>query len=67
MSEAATLLVPVGLCLWILFLGGDDKLENTFLGYLEFGAAGEKAWSIRMLAWISLVATIGLFLFDVFS
>jgi hypothetical protein len=40
--------------IWILFFGGADKIENTLLGYLEFGLPDDKAWAIRVMAWISL-------------
>jgi hypothetical protein len=33
----------------MLFLGGVERLENTFLGYVEFGQAGEKVSLIRMV------------------
>ena len=35
-------------CLWVIFLGGAERLENTLLGYLEFGQLAEKAALIKV-------------------
>lgn len=40
---------------WILFLGGDKKIENTVLGYFEFGQLGEKSPYIRLAAAVNLI------------
>lgn len=39
---------------WILFMGGAERIENTFAGYFEYGLAGEKASYIKFIAWVSL-------------
>jgi len=28
-------------CLWVIFLGGAERLENTLLGYFEFSVFAE--------------------------
>ena len=48
-------LLEVIFLLWVIFLGGADRLENTILGYLEFGRASENASVIRAVAWVSLI------------
>jgi len=42
-------------CLWVIFLGGAERLENTLLGYLEFGQLAEKAALIKVLAGVLLI------------
>lgn len=44
--------------IWIIFFGGAERLENTFLGYLEFGFVGEKAVYIKVFAWLSILGCI---------
>jgi hypothetical protein len=44
---------------WIIYLGGAERLENTFIGYLEFGTFVEKANLIKFIAWIGLLLCIG--------
>jgi len=45
----------IAFSIWVLFLGGASKLENTFLGYLSFGRYGDKQAFIKGLAWVALV------------
>ncbi|MEO1148807.1 MAG: hypothetical protein AAFY26_24840 [Cyanobacteria bacterium J06638_22] len=47
-------LVGIAFNIWILFMGGAERLENSLAGYLEFGPAGEKATYIKVIAWVSL-------------
>lgn len=56
--------INIALCIWILFFGGADKVENTLFGYLEYGLPGEKAWAIRAMAWLSLVLGSAFLLID---
>ena len=51
-------LLYVPFFIWIVFLGGAEKIENTRLGYFEFGRVGERAQYIKAAAWAGLVFTI---------
>jgi len=44
--------------IWVLFFGGAQRLENSVIGYLEFGPAGEMAVYIRLLAWVGLIGCV---------
>jgi len=57
-------LLGIAFCLWVIFLGGAEKLENTFVGYLEYGVFADSASMIRLAAWISLMAGIVVWLFQ---
>ncbi|MAT92334.1 MAG: hypothetical protein CME59_07010 [Halioglobus sp.] len=48
-------LAGIAFNIWIIFMGGAERLENTFLGYFEYGVAGENAVYIKVCAWVSLV------------
>ena len=48
--------------IWVVFFGGAEKLENTLLGYFEFGVFALKASYIKAFAWLSLFVSVG-FLF----
>ena len=52
------------ICLWIIFFDGAEKLENTMLGYFEFGLLAEKAHYIKILAWLSLIISVALLVRD---
>jgi len=54
-------------CLWILFFGGAGRIENTILGYFEFGQAAEKVIFIKIVAWVGLMGSIAIFVTDNFS
>lgn len=41
--------------IWVAFLGGDRRLENSLFGYFEFGQFAERATLLRALAIIYLV------------
>lgn len=56
-------LFSIAICLWIIFFGGAEKLEDTFVGYLEFGVFADRASMIKLAAWISLIAGIALWFF----
>ncbi|MBL7250766.1 hypothetical protein [Alloalcanivorax marinus] len=45
---------------WVLFFGGAGRLENTVLGYFDFGLAGEETVFIKAVAWAGLIVC-GLF------
>jgi hypothetical protein len=47
-------ILAIAFNLWILFMGGAGRIENTFAGYLEYGVAGEKSVYIKLVAWVSL-------------
>ncbi len=47
-------LVSVAFCVWVIFLGGADRLESTVLGYLYFMSGGDQAQSIKILAAVVL-------------
>jgi hypothetical protein len=42
-------------CLWVIFLGGASRIENTLAGFFEFGLVGSSASAIRVLAWVYLL------------
>ena len=48
----------IATCVWVIFLGGAEKLEDTFLGYFEFGESGSRAGYIKAISWIALLASI---------
>ncbi len=48
------LLVGIAFNIWIIFMGGAERLENSLAGSFEFGFAGEKATYIKIIAWVSL-------------
>lgn len=48
----------VATSIWILFFGGAEKLENSFLGYLGFGRYGDKFDFIKGLTWAALALFI---------
>ncbi len=50
---------------WVIYLGGAERLENTFLGYLEFGTFAYKTSFIKFSAWIGLLLCIGLLVSEV--
>ena len=50
-------------CLWIIFFGGAERLENTFIGYFEYGIFAESAWAIKLSAWVALIAGILVWIF----
>jgi len=54
-------------CIWIIFLGGASRLENTILGYFEFGQAAEKVIFIKIIAWGGLMVSVAVFSVDNFS
>jgi hypothetical protein len=42
-------------CVWVIFLGGASRLENSLVAYFEFGLVGSSASAIRVLAWAYLL------------
>lgn len=46
---------------WVLFFGGAEKIENSFVAYLGFGRFGEKSGLIKAL----VCASVALYLFKV--
>ena len=53
-------LIGIAFFVWVIFFGGAEKLENTLLGYLEFGPGAEKATYIRFGAWLGIISCIAL-------
>jgi hypothetical protein len=39
-------------------LGGADKIENTLVGYFEFGVFAEKAFLIKLMALVWLISDV---------
>ena len=63
-----SLLANAVFCIWVIYLGGAEWLENTVLGFMEFGYVGsQKASTIRFLAKVSLAATPIIFLIHLFK
>ncbi len=48
----------IAFCIWVIFFGGAEELENTIVGYFEFGLVAGKASLIRASAWVSLVLQV---------
>ena len=55
--ELALGILGVLLNLWIIFLGGAEKIKDTLVGYFEFGVFADNSSYIRVLAWFGLVAS----------
>lgn len=51
------------MCIWVIFFNGAEKLENTVLGYFEFGLLADKAQYIKMSAWLGLITSSGLLIY----
>ena len=51
-------------CIWVIYFNGAERLENTILGYFEFGELAEKTIYIKTSAWFGLVLILGLFIKD---
>jgi len=56
--EIALLILSILFNLWIIFLGGAEKVQNTLIGYFEFGIFAENSNYIRVLAWFGLAASV---------
>ena len=54
-------ILTIVICIWVIFFNGAEKLENTVLGYFEFGLLADKALYIKILAWLMLVLSIFFF------
>ena len=48
-------LISIAIPIWIIFFGGAEKIENTFVGYLTQGVVGEKAIYIKVFAWMLFI------------
>ena len=48
-------LISIAIPIWIIFFGGAEKIENTFVGYLTHGVFGEKGIYIKVVAWMLLI------------
>lgn len=53
-------IISLLICLWIIFFNGAKVLENTVLGYFEFGPLGGKSQYIEILAWFGVVVSVWL-------
>lgn len=51
-------LITVAFLVWIVFLGGAERIENSVVAYFEFGLLGEKAVYIRAVAAIALLGMV---------
>lgn len=51
-------IISILFCVWIIFIGGADRLENTLVGYIEVGIFGEKAIFIKVIAWVDLLSSV---------
>ena len=47
--------------IWIVFFGGAERLENSVLGYFEFGLAAQNVIYVKILAWPGLAITLFIF------
>mgnify|MGYP003671884831 CR=1 FL=1 len=52
------LILLVVLSIWVIFVGGAERLENTAAGYFEFGAIAEKGAYIKVAAWALLLGSV---------
>lgn len=50
------LLASIVFYLWVIFLGGAERLQDSLIGYLEFGNDSPKY--MRYAAWVSLILTL---------
>ena len=55
-------ILNIAFCIWVIFFEGAESLENTFVGYLEYGFFADSASYIRVCAWASLIGTIVIWL-----
>ena len=53
-------------CIWVIFFGGADRLENIAAGYFEFGPFAERASYIKACAWLTLLLLTGVLLHGLF-
>jgi hypothetical protein len=60
--DIALILICILFNLWIIFLGGAQKIQDSLLGYFEFGVFADNASYIRVLGWFGLAASV-LFVF----
>jgi hypothetical protein len=47
-------LLSIAFSIWLLFFGGAEKLQDTIVGYLEFGWFADNLKYIRAIAWLNL-------------
>lgn len=53
-------IASIAFLLWIIFFNGAKRIENTLLGYFEYGREAENANYIRIFAWACLTLLVGL-------
>ena len=53
-------IASVCISIWVIFFGGAERIQNTLLGYFEFGVAADNSSYIRILAWVNLIFFGGL-------
>jgi len=51
--------------IWLIFLGGAERLQHTWLGSFEFGQLSESVTLIKALAWVMLIVCGGLLVSEV--
>ncbi len=56
--EIAFYILGILFNLWIIFLGGAEKIQDTLVGYFEFGIFADNPNCIRALAWLGLVTSV---------
>ncbi|MAY34604.1 MAG: hypothetical protein CMN84_00745 [Spongiibacteraceae bacterium] len=55
----------IAISVWLLFFGGAEKLEQTVVGYFDFGNIADKALYIRISAWASIFLCVVFLLNDI--
>jgi hypothetical protein len=56
--EMALFVISILFNLWVIFLGGAEKIQDTLVGYFEFGIFADNPNYIRILAWFGLVVAV---------
>lgn len=56
------LILSILFFIWIIFMGGAEKIQDTLFGFLEFGNFSDNPTYIRVVAWFGLVISIILLL-----
>lgn len=56
--EIAFLVISILFNLWVIAPGGAEKIQDTLVGYFEFGIFADNPNYIRLLASIGLVVTV---------
>ncbi len=57
MLEWALIFIDALFCLWVIFLGGAEKIEGSWLAALELHATAD-ARALRFMAWLNLLVLV---------